>query len=45
MIDLESEFSQYFRVINSALDDFELYKGILSNVNGNEKKINQIEVI
>lgn len=42
MIDLESEFSQYFRVINSALDDFELYKGILSNVNGNEKKINQI---
>ena len=42
MIDLESEFSQYFREVNSALDDFELYKGILSNVVGNEKKINQI---
>lgn len=42
MIDLESEFSRYFREINSALDDFELYKGILSNVDGNEKKINQI---
>lgn len=42
MIDLDKEFSQYFKVINSALDDFELYKGILSNVKGNEKKINQI---
>lgn len=42
MIDLEDEFSQYFRVVNSALDDFDLYKGILSNINGNEKKVNQI---
>lgn len=42
MIDLDNEISQYFKVINSALDDFELYKGILSNIKGNEKKINQI---
>ena len=42
MIDLERDFSQYFRLVNSALNDFELYKGILSNVDGNEKKINQI---
>ena len=26
MINLDKEFSQYFKVINSALDDFELYK-------------------
>lgn len=32
MIKLECEFSQYFKMVNSALSDFELYKGILSNV-------------
>ncbi len=42
MIDLEREFSYFFKDINSALDDFELYKGVLSNVKGNEKKINNI---
>ncbi len=42
MIKLECEFSQYFRMVNSALSDFELYKGILSNVQGNEKEIKQI---
>ena len=42
MINLENEFSQYFKVVNGALDDFELYKGILKNVKGNETKINKI---
>lgn len=42
MINLENEFSQYFKVVNSALDDFELYKGILKNVKENETKINKI---
>jgi len=42
MINLENEFLQYFRVVNSAPDDFELYKGILKNVEGNETKINKI---
>ena len=42
MINLDKEFSQYFKVINSALDDFKLYKGLLYNVKSNEKKINQI---
>ena len=42
MIKLECEFSQYFKMVNSALSDFELYKGILSNVQGNEKEIKQI---
>ena len=42
MLNLEKEIENYFYSINSAKEKFDLYKGILQNVSGNEQKVNSI---
>lgn len=42
MLNIEKEIENYFYSINSAKEKFDLYKGILQNVSGNEQKVNSI---
>ena len=42
MIDIEKEIDQYFKIINDAKINFDLYKGILSNAKENEKRFSKI---